>query len=314
MFQPKIQRLTIALLTAAISLVTLLPKQDLATANVTRPIAQKHTKAVNLPEISHKSIATLLALAKQKKKKKAAQNTSQISVIYRDTKSGDELAQVILESFRKEKLLEIFSQMITVQLKLPRKVTLIMEDCGSANAYYNQQNHSITICNELSSSLFKTFVKGGLTEEEAIEPVIYTIAFTFYHEAGHMLIHELNLPITGKEEDVADQFSAHVFLDWLNTDPETADFGQNIIKAAFLWFNSSEDNLGDLTTFMDEHSLNKQRALSLLCMLYVKNPDLYAKSVIQLGFEPNRLRKCRQESEQISGSWDALLAPHMKNQ
>ncbi len=313
MYGSKIHRLIITLLTTAVSIGT---NTTFTLATQPESIAHKQlnlstSKPKSLAKPLPRGIANFIALAK-KSKKPAQANKSPIRVIYRDTKSEDVMTQAVLQAFRQEKLLETFSELITVQLRLPRKVTFVMEDCGVANAFYNPENHSVTICHELTSSLVKTFVKSGLTEEEAIEPVIYTIAFTMYHEIGHMLIHELNLPITGREEDVADQFSAHVFLDWMNVDPKTAELGEKIVQAAFQWFGANEDDLGDLTTFMDEHSLNKQRALSLLCMLYVKNPDLYAKAVIKLGFEPNRLAKCRQESAQINKSWDALLAPYSK--
>jgi hypothetical protein len=244
--------------------------------------------------------------------KKPTRANNQIRAVYRNSKSEDIITQAILQAARQEKILEALSEIITVQIRLPRNVTWIMQDCGVANAFYSPEDHSITICNEFTTALGKTFTKAGLTPEEAVVPVLYTIAFTLFHEAGHMLIHELNLPITGREEDVADQFSAHVFLDWFNVDPETAGFGQKVVESASRWFAASKSDLGSLSTFVDEHSLNEQRFLSLLCMLYIKNPDQYAGLVSELGFTPNRLRTCRGESAQITKSWNTLLAPYAK--
>jgi Putative metallopeptidase len=306
MLHPIIQKSIAVLATTIFSIATS------TTLTVATPLESISYQKTNLSTSQGGSIAKLVALIKKTKKSTPAKN-NQIKVVYRETKSEDLMTKAILETFRKEKMFEIFSELITVQIKLPRQVTIEMKDCGFVNAFYQESTHSITFCNELTTSLAENFTKSGLSLEDSVEPVIYTIAFILYHEAGHMLIHELNLPITGREEDVADQFSAHAFLDWMNGDDVSAtELGQKIVQSAVMWFDSSQDNLKDLATFMDEHSLNKQRALSLLCMLYVKNPDLYATNVVKLGFEPSRLRKCRQESQQITRSWDALLLPSMK--
>jgi hypothetical protein len=262
-----------------------------------------------------KSLKTIVATQLSRKvrtPKKSTKVNNQIRVIYRESKSDDVITQAFLQAARQEKILEALSEIITVQVKLPRPVTWVMEDCGVANAFYSPKEHSITICNEFTTALGKTFTKMGLSPEDAVVPVIYTVTFTLFHEVGHMLIHELNLPITGREEDVADQFSAHVFLDWFNVDDETTAFGQKVVESASRWFAVNKSDVGDLSTFMDEHSLNEQRFLSLLCMLYIKDPDQYASLVSELGFTAARLRTCRTESAQITRSWNTLLAPYGK--
>jgi hypothetical protein len=286
------------------SVVPTVVNLPLASANSNAQPESQQLKTIIASQLSRKIRAP--------RKPKSSNNTNRIRVIYRDSKSEDIITQAFLQAAREEKILEALSEIITVQIRLPRNVTWVMEDCGVANAFYNPENHSITICNEFTTALGKTFTKTGLRPEEAVVPVIYTVTFTLFHEVGHMLIHELNLPITGREEDVADQFSAHVFLDWFNVDAETTAFGKNVVESASKWFAVNKSDVGDLSTFMDEHSLNEQRFLSLLCMLYIKDPDEYASSVSQLGFTPNRLRTCRTESAQITSSWNTLLAPYGK--
>jgi Putative metallopeptidase len=291
-----------ALITAiSTSLIPASTNWSVASANL-KPEQQQSFKAIIASQIVRKVRAP----------NKSTKANSQIQVIYRESKSDDIITQAFLQAARQEKILEALSEIITVQVRLPRPVTWVMEDCGVANAFYSPKRHSITICNEFTTALGKTFTKMGLSPEEAVAPVIYTVTFTLFHEVGHMLINELNLPITGREEDVADQFSAHVFLDWFNVDEETTAFGQKVVESASRWFAVNKSDVGDLSTFMDEHSLNEQRFLSLLCMLYIKDPDQYSSLVSELGFTPARLRTCRAESAQISRSWNTLLAPHRK--
>ena len=195
--------------------------------------------SANLKPEKQQSLKTLIAsqiVRKVRPPKKPTKANSQIRVIYRESKSDDIITQAFLQAAREEKILEALSEIITVQVRLPRSVTWVMEDCGVANAFYSPKQHSITICNEFTTALGKTFTNMGLKPEEAVVPVIYTVTFTLFHEVGHMLIHELNLPITGREEDVADQFSAHVFLDWFNVDEETTAFGQKVVESASRWF------------------------------------------------------------------------------
>jgi hypothetical protein len=239
-----------------------------------------------------------------------SQREGKIRVIYSNSK--DPLAREILPIFRKEKFFEMVSAVITANTRLPRDITVFVRDCGTANAFYSNKNRSITVCNELTSALVKSFIAAGMKPEEAGENAVYAVVFIFYHEAGHMLISELNLPITGREEDVADQFSAYILLDWFDT-KETAEFGRQVVAAAAQWFaisKTSENNL--LAAFLDEHSLNEQRFFSLLCMLYVKDPDQYAGLVSKYGFTPSRLRICRSELNQITKSWNTLLKPYAK--
>ncbi len=260
--------------------------------------------------MSTRSIADFL-INKNNSLPKLARGSGQIRAVYRD--SSNEVGQIIVKSAQEQKLLELFSALITSKVGLPRDVTVSMQDCGVVNAFYNPQEHSITMCTELTVSLIQQFLQAGFKDEKAIELAIYTVAFVFFHEAGHMLISELELPITGREEDVADQFAANVFLNWFGSDPGTAAFGQQVVASAAQWFSLSKDNLSSTLTFMDEHSLNQQRFLSLLCMLYVKNPDDYASLVVNTGFDSRRLGLCRRELSQIASSWDALLAPHAVN-
>jgi Putative metallopeptidase len=280
---------------------------------VNLPIANAHSPAQpESPQLKTIIANHISRKVKAPRKPTTSNHPNRIRVIYRESKSEDIITQAFLQAARQEKILEALSEIITVQVRLPRNVTWVMEDCGVANAFYSPTNHSITICNEFTTALGKTFTKTGLPPEEAVVPVIYTVIFTLFHEVGHMLIHELNLPITGREEDVADQFSAHVFLDWFSVDAETTAFGQKVVESASKWFAVNKSDVGDLGTFMDEHSLNEQRFLSLLCMLYIKDPDEYASIVSQIGFTSSRLRTCRSESAQITKSWNTLLAPYGK--
>ncbi|MDM8558874.1 DUF4344 domain-containing metallopeptidase [Candidatus Parabeggiatoa sp. HSG14] len=83
------------------------------------------------------------------------------------------------------------------QFKLPKgNVFISFEDCGTVNAFYDPQNAKIIMCYEL----FQTFFEFYSTPEDAVKAFF----FVFYHELGHALVDQWDLPVLGKEEDDVD--------------------------------------------------------------------------------------------------------------
>jgi Putative metallopeptidase len=221
-------------------------------------------------------------------------------------KTDDRLSLQLMEAYHKNQLFNKVGKVITTKINLPRNITLLIKDCGQINAYYSSDG-SITMCNELTKSNYKIFRQAGLDNEQAWQAAIYATIFAFYHEAGHMLIHELNLPAVGKEEDVADQFSAYLLL---NNDPtEGRKMSKSIVEAGADWFNLTAKKPSK-ESMLDEHSLDQQRFYNLVCILYGAAPDTYGELVKKLDYPDRRLNGCRREYQQIASSWKRLLEPH----
>lgn len=53
----------------------------------------------------------------------------------------------------------------------------------------------------------------GIVSEQHALDVLYTMVFFFFHELGHALITELELPVVGPEEDVADELAIFTLID-----------------------------------------------------------------------------------------------------
>ena len=116
-------------------------------------------------------------------------------------------------------------------------VPVVFRDCGSANAFYNPQNKSITMCHELVLAMATDFSElKKTTREEGLKDAIFTSLFVFFHELGHALIDILALPAVGKEEDSVDQFAALIFL---NT--EEPEVTINTVLNAAVWFANSPE-------------------------------------------------------------------------
>ncbi|MEB3291516.1 MAG: DUF4344 domain-containing metallopeptidase [Synechococcales bacterium] len=231
-----------------------------------------------------------------------SQSLGQIQVIYRPVRS--QLAQRFGTVYQKSKLFETAVAPLNRNFNLPRNLTVELAECGFVNAFYEPARHRVVMCYDLTGYLVRVFRGNGLSNQEADVQALSATVFIFYHELAHMLINELDLPITGKEEDVADQFSA-VLLSNAGVN------GQTAILAAAQWFGSVQGPQGRIK-YMDEHSLNEQRAYYLVCLLYARQPDKFQRLVDRLGFPEERLRKCTAEYRQITRSWEIMMRPYVR--
>src|SRR5262249_42860822 len=108
---------------------------------------------------------------------------------------------------------------------------------------------------------------GGLDKAQQMETVEFgfnNALFFLFHEMGHAMISEFGLPILGREEDAADTLSALVLLEM--DDPL---FDKALKDSVEGWTLSSDE--GADPDLWDEHSLDKQRAYSILCMMVGKD-------------------------------------------
>jgi hypothetical protein len=128
-----------------------------------------------------------------------------------------------------------------------------------------------------------------------------------YHEMGHLFVGELGLPVLGKNEDAADSLAAVLLLD------ENADWSDAVLRdSAEGWYLSpfNGDNVPGDWAFMDEHSLDKQRAFFFVCMMVGNNQEYYGELATEYGMDADRQEKCKYIYQQAHDSWTQLLDPH----
>ncbi|MFM7373155.1 MAG: DUF4344 domain-containing metallopeptidase, partial [Sphaerospermopsis kisseleviana] len=197
------------------------------------------------------------------------------------------------ERFQKYQSFEKLAQKLNRVLIMPNDVKIVLGDCGAVNAYYKSSEHSITLCYELIDRFTDVFMEYyqsrelNINEPEIVNKVNRRVAgttvFTFFHELGHTLIEELDLPVTGKEEDTVDEFSTILL----------SELGQEFAALASaiqfgLSGNLEMESVSQDLSFWDEHSLNYQRFYNIICLVYGKNPKEYDVLVENIGIPPER--------------------------
>lgn len=208
---------------------------------------------------------------------------------------------------KEEKTLEKAAEQLNRSLILPNDIYLRTKDCGVENAFYNPEDHSVTMCYELMEHFFNTFKKAGDTDQKAYDGMFDATRFVFLHEIGHALIDSYKLPITANEEDAADRCSSFICLEELGDDGVRA-----ILAAADVFQLDSKNGAPSSSDMADEHLLQEQRSYNSLCMVYGSNPDKY-RDIRDKGYLPEaRAVRCPTEYQKTAQSWGDLLAPWRK--
>jgi hypothetical protein len=234
----------------------------------------------------------------------AAAEPGQIDIAYLPPK--DPAHQQLYEQLKGKQVLEKIRALL-VPFRLPSRVLLKVEGCdGVSNAYSGDD--AVTVCYEYLDEIWRKAPNETTPEGIApIDTVVGPVVDVFFHEFGHVVFRLLQVPIFGREEDAADQFSAYLMLQF------GPDEARRLIAGTAYQFKpdlKSEVSL-PLKEFSDSHGTPAQRFYNLLCIAFGANGDLFA-DIVQKGYLPvERAIGCEDEYHQLAHAFKTLIAPHI---
>src|SRR5438128_800503 len=202
--------------------------------------------------------------------------------------------------------IECIIDSLNERIALPFDIDIVFKKCDEPNAFYDDETHQITLCDELIEDYYDLFSDKIKDKAKLDEVVSGVIIATLFHEMGHALIDVWNLPITGKEEDAADQFSNLILIE------EMEEGEQMALDSALSLKLDADLAVGEEKLYWDEHSLDEQRFYDILCMLYGHNPERYAYLVKDGLLPSERAGLCKDDYAKVKKSWQMLLAPFVK--
>jgi hypothetical protein len=213
--------------------------------------------------------------------------------------------------YQDHKALEDMADGVNELLKLPFDIPLVGAECDQANAFWDREDKQMVICYEMADFAASQFEEVG--DPDPVDSAVNASYAIFFHEMGHMVIDLYDLPITGREEDVADQLAAFMLLqpdDQGQLDPESVEV---LLDDARLFAIFSGDGQVDESDFADEHSLSQARMYNMLCWAVGADPDMNGH-LVDDGFLPEeRAVQCDGEFNRMNQAWATLLAPHVKD-
>lgn len=121
----------------------------------------------------------------------------------------------------------------------------------------------------------------------------------FYHELGHAIIDQMQVPIFGQEEDAADALSI-LLIDALYDDASAESIAYD--SAALFWIEAQNE-----PAFWDVHGPDEQRFFNTVCLFYGANPDGREDFAKELELPEERKDGCEDEFVLASDSWGAVL-------
>jgi hypothetical protein len=133
-------------------------------------------------------------------------------------------------------------------------------------------------------------------------PVIQIIL----HEAGHAVFDLLKVPIFGREEDAADQFSVYLMLE------AGKEEARRLINGAAYQYRSgvqSENQNVATKRFAEVHGTMAQRFYNILCLAYGADDQLFADIVVNGYLPKERAEGCSFEYDQVAYAFKALIEP-----
>lgn len=208
-------------------------------------------------------------------------------------------------------LLEELANDINETLRLPHDISLRGSQCDQPNAFWSADDNTITLCYEDADWAQRVFTQAGDADPTA--SALNSEYATFYHEVGHMAISIYDLPVTGREEDVADQLAAFVLLapgDDGRADPESVQAVKDFARA--FGASGAQNTVLSADDFADEHSLDETRMYNLECWIYGSDPKANADLVTSGELPEDRASGCQAEWEQLDQAWSTLLDPYFK--
>jgi hypothetical protein len=235
----------------------------------------------------------------------ASYKANRIDIQYVEPKSPAH--QPVFQQLKERRVLERLRDFLS-PIRLPRRLLLKTEGCdGVSNAWY--EDNTVTVCYEYLDEVWQNVPKETTPAGVApIDALIGPVLDVFLHEAGHAVFDMLQVPIFGREEDAADQFSAYIMLQFGKDDARRLIMGNAYQYKGDL--QSSTVTLS-LKKFADEHGTPVQRFYNVLCVAYGADKTLFA-DVIAKGYLPaERADGCEDEYQQVAFAFHKLIRPYI---
>jgi putative metallopeptidase DUF4344 len=194
--------------------------------------------------------------------------------------------------------------------EIPKHITVKAVNGLDGGPHYDPADNTITFQYGFAALIYQTLQQSNpdWSQHKLGFATGAVIGFILEHEFTHALINIYNLPVLGKEEDAADTLATLLLL----KSPQ----GEKLaLGAAEFWADfSGRQDPPAIADYADAHSLDLQRAYTIVCDIAGSNQQRYDE-VNQAGILPKGdIQSCPAQYQQDVKSFTQVLQPHVKGE
>ena len=221
----------------------------------------------------------------------------------------------LLTILRQADTAERMAKVAQAAFRFRHDLTVVFTTCGGDRlAFYTPKGSAVVLCLELLDLMTELATNDPWmsnldkrTFTQVFEGALWGI---YFHELAHALVSINRIPITGREEDVADQFAVYFAVNFLEphgvpVNMPTIWLFQQLAKQRDL---SSVDRAAVRRLMADEHSLDEQRIFNVACWALGANPDQGGRTAAEaVGLPASRAERCQAEYGRLRYGMGALF-------
>src|SRR5262249_16016194 len=146
--------------------------------------------------------------------------------------------------------------------------------------------------------------------QQLVEFVGGNVSFALLHEMAHALVHEMDLPVLGMEEDAADTFAILTMLKLGSSLSHPM-----LLEAAKAWFltDKRDKREGTQPDAWDAHGMDEQRAYHIVCLMVGSDKERFKDLADMTNLPEERRETCQiYDFPVASSSWQKALQSHRR--
>jgi len=228
----------------------------------------------------------------------------QVDIVYLEPRNA--AYRPIAERLKQRRVLEQL-KVFLAPLKLPRKLTVNVDECGAMTRAYKAQG-PVTICYELVEEIEKVAAKADAAARERV--LIGAFVQVAFHEVANAVFDILQVPVWGRAHDAADRLAAFIMV----------QFGEDVALQTILGTTDFFRLSGKRWTgnaFADVNSPDAQRFFNYLCVAFGGAPKSFDFLVNPKDnneeplLPPRRAERCSAEYEQVRMAFNLRIMPYV---
>src|SRR5215467_16298896 len=129
-----------------------------------------------------------------------------VEIVYREPRTA--ALKPIAERVKQRRVLEQL-RVFLAPLRLPRKLTINVEECGAPMREYKPQG-PVILCYEVIEQIEKIAAKADANMREHV--LIGAVVQAAFHQTAHAVFDILQVPVWGRANDAADRLAAFIMV------------------------------------------------------------------------------------------------------